>query len=86
MKPLAEKCSTAPEVAERLRVGHEKVLAWIRSGQLVATNVATRPDARPRWVVSEAELQRFLDSRSSQPALPVKTPRRRTPPLVKSFF
>jgi excisionase family DNA binding protein len=39
---------TPPEIARRLGVGPEKVLAWIRSGELAAVNLATTRHGRPR--------------------------------------
>lgn len=62
---------TPPQIAERLGVSPEKVIAWIRSGELKAVNVATKPNGRPRWAVDEADLAAFERRRSSGVLAPV---------------
>ena len=44
---------TTGQIAERLGVKKSKVLAWIRSGELVAVNLATKQQGQPRYHVSE---------------------------------
>ena len=58
------------EVAERYGVALDKVLGWIRSGELRAVNVATRQGGQPRWRISPSDLALFEASRSSQPSSP----------------
>jgi len=56
---------TPPQIAKQLHVNTDKVYTWIRSGELVAFNVATRPDSRrARYRVSEESLQAFLRART----------------------
>ena len=43
----------------------EHVLGLIHSGDIKASNVS-RSSTRPRWVITEADLQAFLDARSNQ--------------------
>jgi excisionase family DNA binding protein len=75
---------TPPEVARHLRVNADKVLAWIRSGELRAVNVATGLAGRPRWRVSLADLKAFIARRSARPA---PAPRRRKRPAeVIEYF
>lgn len=50
---------TPSEIARMLRVAPEKVVGWIRAGELRAVNIATRPTGRPRWVVSQDDLAAF---------------------------
>lgn len=57
---------TPPEIAETLAVARAKVLAWIRSGELRAINVATSIKGRPRYVVFADDLAAFERSRSNQ--------------------
>jgi hypothetical protein len=52
---------TPPDVARLVRVAPETVIGWIRSGFLVASNVAT--GARPSYRIKPADLDSFLDSR-----------------------
>src|SRR5947208_1026281 len=65
-----------PEIAARLGVSPDKILAWLRSGELVGVNVATRAGGRPRWRVSLADLADFERHRAAVTA-PAPTPRRR---------
>lgn len=62
------------EVAEKLGVTRDKVMRWIRSGELVAVNLATSMLTRPRFRVQQCELDAFLNRRKVQVATP--TPRR----------
>lgn len=64
---------TPDQAAEVLGVDGEKVLGWIHSGELAASNVGSRPDGgKPRWRIAEADLGRFLIARrhpaASRPA------------------
>jgi len=54
---------TPPEVARRLRVNAEKVLGWIRRGELRAVNVADRLGRRPRYRIALADLLAFEAAR-----------------------
>jgi excisionase family DNA binding protein len=77
---------TPPEVGKRLGVNAEKVLGWIRSGELRAVDVSIHHGSgRPRWRISEADLEDFLHARSATPA--PKTRRRRSMVgNVKEYF
>lgn len=65
---------TPPKFAEQLGIKPEKVIAWIRRGELKAVNVADRLGSRPRWRMSPEALSDFLRPRESQP--PTITKRR----------
>jgi len=69
---------TPPEIAERYGISLEKVLNWIRSGDLRALNVATRLGGeRPRWKVSIADLLAFQERRVAvPPAAPAQRQKR----------
>lgn len=76
------------EVADNLGVKPDVVLAWVHSGELVASNVAQKAGGRPRWRVDPADLEAFLARRRNG----VKTPptkRRRQPteaaPVIEFF-
>lgn len=58
---------TPGEVAARYGVGRDKVLGWIRSGQLRAVNLAsaTGADRRDRWRITAADLAAFEAVRQS---------------------
>jgi excisionase family DNA binding protein len=63
------------EVAAYLRVSQDKVLHWIRSGEMRAINTATNLCGKPRWSVTAEALAEFEKRRSSEP--PPKPERRR---------
>lgn len=52
---------TPPQVAKQLGVAPETVISWIRTGFLVASNLAT--GTRPRYVVKPSDLEDFMASR-----------------------
>ena len=66
---------TPPALARRYGISVNKILGWIRSGQLEALNVASRQGGRPRWTVTPESLARFEAARSS--AATVRLPRAR---------
>ncbi len=76
---------TPPAVAERLGVDPAKVLGWIRSGQLRATNLGDGA-LRPRYRISEADLSAFLSTRRAGPEPTISRVRRRRDPNVIQFF
>ena len=67
---------TPPEVAKQLRCRASQVLAWIRSGELKASNLSK--GSRPRYRVTPDDLAAFLKSR--QPEAPKGRAARRTKP------
>jgi predicted site-specific integrase-resolvase len=54
---------TPPLVAQRYGISPQKVLSWIKSGELRAVNVATHRGGRPRWVIAVMDLLAFEESR-----------------------
>jgi len=69
---------TPPEVARRLRVKADKIIRWIRSGELRAIDVSTHAGiGRPRFRIELADLLAFEAKREVKPR--VKTHRRRKP-------
>jgi hypothetical protein len=77
---------TPPELARRYRVTADKVLGWIRSGQLSAVNVAQRPDGRPRWRISQEAIEAFERARSARPAPVVRRVKRKRLAGIKEYF
>ena len=76
---------TPPKVAKQLGVSPDKILAWIRKGELHATNVAAAGSGRPRYRVSEEDLAKFQAMRQNV-APPPKPQRRRKDPNVIEYF
>ena len=68
-----------PEVARRLGVSHEKILTWIRYGELAAIEVSTRRGGRPRYRIDIADLAVFEQRRSVAGATEGGPRRRRRP-------
>jgi hypothetical protein len=76
-------------VARMLGVADQKILHWIRSGELKATNLARSPHGRPRYAIDLADLEAFEAGRQVIPATGISTPRRlrkRTAVLMKDYF
>jgi excisionase family DNA binding protein len=57
---------TPPEIVRLLRVSPEKVLGWIRRGELTAVNLGNSA-LRPRFRISPEHLDAFLKAREVQP-------------------
>lgn len=64
------------EVAEFFKVSPDKILAFIRSGEIEAVNVATRGSRKARFRITNDQLQAFLRLRATRSA-PKPTRRRR---------
>lgn len=58
---------TPPQLAKQLGVQAEKVLGWIRSGELRAVNVAERASRRPRWRISAEAMEEIFRRREAVP-------------------
>jgi hypothetical protein len=74
-----------PQLAARWGIDVQKVLHWIKAGELRAINVATRCDSRPRYAIDLADIALFEAARTVQPPAP-RIHRRRVDPNVIQFF
>ena len=74
-----------PALAAQWGIDVQKILTWIRSGELRAVNLATDRNGRPRYAIDVADVQVFELSRQVQPP-PPKVLRRRADPAVHQFF
>lgn len=77
---------TPPELARAWGISPEKVLAWIRSGELRAVNAATRVGGRSRFLIDLDDVEAF-EQRRAGIARPVKqsAPRRRQTDVTEYF-
>jgi len=76
---------TPPEVARRWGVSPDKVIGWIRSGELRAIDVSAHPGiGRPRYRIDITDLMEFEMRR--QVVITPKVKRRRRDPSVIEFF
>jgi excisionase family DNA binding protein len=67
-RPAGRTMLTPPELARRLGVSPEKILHWIKAGELRAVNVALkRGGKRARYRVAEEDWQAFLRAREETP-------------------
>jgi hypothetical protein len=82
---LLDKMLSPPQAAKLMGVDPHKVTAFIKSGDLVAFDLASPGSRRPRWRIAEDALETFLLRRQSRPAPPARK-RRRQPAEVKEFY
>lgn len=86
--PDCSKWTTIPALAKELGVDQMKIHAWIRRGELLAVNIAERPNGHPRWRIPAGAWDAFQAARSNQARLPVpRAPRRRkpAPPIIEYY-
>jgi hypothetical protein len=72
------------DLSLRWRVGPDKVRAFIRSGELVAVNVAAHLSSKPQWRVTPESVQAFECRRTSAP--PPKLARRKRRSAYVDYF
>ena len=84
MMHSSDRMVTPPMVARYYRVKAEKVLGWIKSGQLRALNVSN--GTRPRYRIDPADLMVFEQRRAVvPPAKPVRRRRKRSGDVIEFF-
>lgn len=66
--PAGGQPLTLPEVARHLRVRPNKILGWLRSGELKGYDVTTRQGSqRPKYRVNPEDLTAFIQRRAILP-------------------
>jgi hypothetical protein len=83
--PSRKRKLTPPQLAAAWGIDPQKVLHWIKSGELRAVNLATHRDGRPRYAIDVSDLAAFEASRAVQAPAP-RVRRRKTDPSVIQFF
>jgi hypothetical protein len=85
--PASGQPLTLPEVARHLRVRPNKVLGWVRSGELRGYDVTARQGGRrPKYRVNPEDLEAFIQRRAIMPPTPKGRPpgpRRRIPVISR---
>jgi excisionase family DNA binding protein len=66
---------TPPQLAEQMGVHPDKIYAWIRSGELRATDTAIKRGGRPRYRIGRQDAEDFQRRRQNSP--PPPSPRRK---------
>lgn len=77
---------TPPEIARRWGIKSQKVLAWIRSGELRAINAAERPEGRARYLVDVEDLAAFERRRRVIPPAKRIAKQKRKTTNIKEYF
>ncbi|MDP6558283.1 MAG: helix-turn-helix domain-containing protein [Pirellulaceae bacterium] len=75
--PPTKRKLTPPEIARLWGITSDKVLAWIRSGELRAIDASTKCGDRPRYLIDVDDLAAFERSRSNVATPPAKPAKRR---------
>ena len=78
---------TPPEIARKWGISVDKILTWIRSGELKAINAATRLGGRPRYLISLEALDSFERSRTvaEQPSSKPRNSKRSNQDVIDFF-
>jgi predicted site-specific integrase-resolvase len=75
------------DIAESLGVHQDKVLGWIKSGDLVAVNVVQDLKAKnARWRIRKEDYEAFLESRECPKPTPRPKPRWKKPVGVEDVY
>ena len=75
-----------PQLAARWKISPEKVIGWIRTGQLKAINLATDTNGRPRYRITAESVEAFENARCVQASpKPIRRKRRTTSDVIEFF-
>ena len=85
MKTARQKL-TPPEVARIWGVSADKILGWIRSGELRAIDASQSRGQRPRFLIDVKDLDDFESRRSVVSSLKKPTQRHRRDHKVTEYF
>jgi len=76
---------TVKQVAEILQIRQHGVLTLIRTGDLPAVDISLTPGGKPRWRITDDDLQKFLRRRTRKLDPPRKRRRRRETAVTQYF-
>ena len=77
---------TPPELGRIWGVKPEKVVAFIRSGELRAFNIASQGSSRPRFLIAQEAIEEFERRRAARPLVRIERRPRQGLPKVIEFF
>jgi hypothetical protein len=77
---------TPPRLADKWGISPEKVLGWIRTGELRAINIAALQGGRPRYLIDEADLADFEKRREAKTSPPLQSRKRKQRDDVTEYF
>ena len=80
---------TPPEIGKMWGISADRVVAWIKVGQLRAIDVSSNPGiGRPRYRIDQADLIAFENSRAVHPppSRPQRRRRQREDSQILEFF
>lgn len=77
---------TPPQLARRWGVASDKIVHFIRTGELRAIDVSTRRGGRPRYLIDERDIEAFEQARSVQPITRPTRRKRSQPQGVVEYF
>jgi len=77
---------TPPELARRWGISPDKVLTWIRSGELRAIDTSATRGGRPRYLIDLQDIQAFEARRAVQRPVRVQRRRRTSDDEVLKYF
>lgn len=81
-----ERMLTPPQVARRLGVSPEKILGWVKCGELRAADLSVRRGGRPRYRIDLVDLELFLAGRTARPEAAKARRRRKAAVEVVEYF
>ena len=82
----AAKVLTPPQLAAEMGIDVDKVYAFIRSGELRATNTAIKPGGKARYRISRADVEDFQRRRQNSPPPPPSPKRRKRDRDVTEYY
>lgn len=77
---------TPPELAKLWGISPDKVVAWIRAGELRAIDASTSRSQRPRYLIDIEDLRAFEDRRSVSPHPKPRRRRQKRDAKVIEFY
>ncbi len=85
---LTRQKLTPPQLGKMWGISPDKIVAWIRSGELKAIDVSlNRGSVRPRYLIDRRDIESFELSRAVVPPSPkAKRRRRRRDPAIREYF